>query len=252
MKNFFLFIFLFIAGITAAQKITLCRAYTHKGEPIDLIYASGLILNQSVCVLFSGENKKIAGKTVHLYIDKITGTVRENLFSKSFKPAKENWIVHVYKFLTEGRYEIYFTDERQNRYAALSATIGLVKPKKEIAPPVRVIYPDAELIFCESVQYGRPINIKSSVSLAKDMGMVNFYLNANRPLNTGKILLNIWRRSKPGLAYDELYAVKKYLVEPDWNDTFVRFKFTKTGDYKVTFYDEKELLIKTAYISVTN
>ncbi len=187
-----------------------------------------------------------------MYIDKITGPERENQFRKIFKPAGENWIAHVFKFLKEGKYEIYFTDERQNRYSTLTTTIGSEKIKKEIVQPVIDKYPNAELIFCESVQYGRPINIKLSVSLAKDVGMVNFYLNANQPLATRRILLNIRRRTKPGLDYDELYAAKKFLVEPDWNDTFVSYTFTKTGDYKITFYNERELLIKTAYISVTN
>lgn len=252
MKQYF-FIFLFLCvTVISAQRISLCKAYTNTGEPIDLIYSSTLTMNQSVCILFSGENKKLLGKTVYIFIDRISGGERQNQFSKVFKDVRENWIAHVFKFAKEGKFEIYFTDENKNRFSTLTVNVGEDKNTRKNEPPVYSQYPNAEITLCERIQSGRPVNIKRNVSLQSDAGTVYIHVDNIGPLNTSNILINTWRRTKPGLDYDEFVDAKKYLLERSWSDTFFKYKFTKPGEYKIYLYDEKELLIKTAYISVTN
>jgi hypothetical protein len=133
-KYFFLLIILFTVDISA-QRITLCRAYTNKGEPIDLIYSSRLTPDRSVCILFSGENKKLEGRTVLLFIDKIGGGIRKNRFSGRLTPAAGNWAVQVFKFPENGKYEIYFTDENRKRYSALTTVVGHGWKTEEDAVP---------------------------------------------------------------------------------------------------------------------
>jgi len=250
-KYFFIFIFLYFSAINA-QRIILCKAYTNNGEPIDFIYESTLLLNQSVCVLFLGENKIITGRNVNLFIDRIIGDKRQNQLNKVFIPSKENWIAYVYKFSNEGKFEIYFTDGDKYRFSTLTVNVSAQKVTKKIEPPVYIQYPDAEITLCERIQSGRPADIKRTVSLQTGGGTVYIYVNNIQPLNTEKILINIWRRAKYGLDYSEFVDSKKYQIDRNWNDTFFKYKFTKPGGYKIELYDEKELLIKTAYISVTN
>ena len=240
-------------GVTCAQRIILCKAYTNNGEPIDYIYSSTLTLNQSVCILFLSENKTIAGRTVNLSIDKINGDKRQNQFNKTYKPAKENWIAHVYKFSNEGKFEITFTDEGNNRYATKFLNVGLQKATKKIEPLNYIQYPYAKIIFCEKILSGKPVGLKRTVSLQSEGGTVYIYIdNDIQPLNTDRILINTWRRAKYGLDYTEFMDSKKYQLDSFWTNTFFKYKFIKPGDYKIELYDEKELLIKTAYISVTN
>lgn len=246
-----MFIFLCFSTVNA-QRIILCKAYTNNGEPIDFIYESTLILNQSVCVLFLGENKIITGRNVNLFIDRITGDKRQNQLNKAFKPSKENWIAYVYKFSYEGKFEIYFTDENKYRFSTLTVNVAAQKATKKIEPPVYVQYPYAEITLCERIQSGRPVNIRKSVSLQTDSGKVYIHVDNIDPFNTSNILVNTWRRAKQGLDYDEFVDAKKYLLERSWSDTYFNYKFTKPGEYKIYLYDEKELLIKTAYITVTN
>ncbi|MCX6169863.1 MAG: hypothetical protein NTX65_11015 [Ignavibacteriales bacterium] len=252
MKKLF-FIVTFLYGVVIpAQRIILCKAYTNHGEPIDLIYSSTLTLNQSVCVLFSGEKKKISGKTINLFIDRIIGGGRENQLNKIFKPEKENWIPLFYKFVKEGKFEIYFTDEYKNRLSALTVYIGTPKETKQLEPLFVQKYSGVEVILSDKIQSGRPVNTKRSISLSADGGTIYICLNNTQPFGTEKILINTWRKPNNNLDYDEFVDSKKFQIENEWNDTYFRYRFTRPGEYKIYLYDEKELLIKTAYISVTN
>jgi hypothetical protein len=250
-KIFFVTVFLY-AAVIPAQRITICKAYTNHGEPIDLIYSSNLSLNQSVCILFSGENKKIFGKTLYLFIDRITGNERENQLNKILKPEKENWVAQFYKFTKEGKFEIYFADENKNRISASTVFIGSETETKKTEPLIPQKYNSVEVSLCEGIQFGKPFKIKSSVSISKDDGTIYVCLNSDQPLGTEKILLNIWRKAKYGSDYDEFTDSKKYQLDRAWNDTYFKYSFMRPGDYRIYLYDEKELLIKTAYISVTN
>ncbi|MHB8929384.1 MAG: hypothetical protein ACYC5R_02165 [Melioribacteraceae bacterium] len=250
-KLFFIITFLYTAVIPA-QRIILCKAYTNQGVPIDLIYPSNLTLNQSVCILFSGENKKISGKSISLIIDRITGAGRENQLNKIFKPEKENWIAHFYKFVKEGNFEIYFTDENKNRFSALTVYIGTPKETKQLEPFFTQKYTTVEVTLCGRIQSGKPVNIKQSISLGTEGGTIYIYITNNQPLNTEKILINTWRKTKYSSDYDEFSDSKKYQLDGEWNDTYFQYRFTKPGEYKIYLYDDKELLIKTAYISVTD
>lgn len=252
MKKIFFIITLLYAAVIPAQRITLCKAYTNQGEPIDLIYPSNLTLNQSACILFSGENKKISGKQISLIIDRITGAGRENQLNKIFKPGKENWIAHFYKFVNEGKFEIYFADEQKNRISSLTFSIGTPKETKQAEPPFNEQYIGAEITICERVEAGSPVNVKRSISLGAEGGTIYIYLTNNRPLETKIILVKTWRRNKYSTDYNEFVDNKKYQIEGEWNDTYFRYRFSKPGEYKIQLYDDKELLIKTAYISVTD
>ncbi len=252
MKKIFFIIVSLCAAVIPAQRITLCKAYTNHGEPIDLIYSSNLTLNQSVCILFSGENKKISGRTIYLLIDRIIGTEGENQLNKIFNPEKENWIAHFYKFAKEGKFEIYFADENKNRFSSLTVFIGTPKETKQLEPILTQKYTTVEVTLCGRIQSGKPVNIKQSISLGTEGGTIYIYLTNNQPLDAEKILINTWRKTKYSPDYDEFIDSKKYQLDGEWNDTYFQYRFTKPGDYKIYLYDEKELLIKTAYISVTN
>ena len=250
-KHLFIIIFLCFGALNA-QRIILCKAYTNNGEPIDYIYSSTLLPAQSVCILFSGEKKTIAGENITLYIDKLTGGKRQNQFKKSFRPSKANWVATVYKFSLEGKFEIYFTDDNNYRLSAKTVIVPGQNPVKNIEPYPDQSYPSAEITFCEEMQSGKPAGIKKSIYLPTEEGKICIYINNTRPLKTERILLNIWRKLKYERDYKDLIDSRKYQVDPSWSDTFFRYKFSRAGDYKIDLYDEREILIKTAYISVTN
>lgn len=252
-KIFFILLIGFCFGKIQAQHITLCKAYTETGEPIDLIYSRELPLNQSVCILFNAGKKDISDSPVFLFIDRITDYGKQNQFNKVFQAQPgRSWIAQSFKFIREGKFEIYFTDSERNRLASSSITIAAAVTEKQPAQQLSNKYKDADIIICEKINAGQPVNIKKNISIKNDNGQAYFFVKSSFPLDIEKIFARFLRKSKYANDYDEFVALKKYQINPDWADTFFKYKFDKAGDYKINIYDEKDLLIKTAYITVVN
>lgn len=251
-KSSILIVFL-LSPLVIAQHITICKAYTQAGEPIDIIYSKNISLNQTTCFLLNTGNKKISGSTVFLFIDRTAEGVKQNQFNKVYKIEKDkNWLACNFKFAKNGKFEIYFTDANQNRIAATTIIVGNYKETSSYQSISTNNYINVEAVFCENVLSGIPINPKRNVSLKSDGGLVCLFLKSNIPLNTERIHVTILRKSNYSIDYDEFAASKKYKLNSDWKDVFFKYTFTKTGEYKFSVADEKELLIKTAYITVIN
>jgi len=252
LKTITAFLILF-AHAVSAQHITTCKAYTQAGQPIDIIYSKNISLDQTVCFLLNTGNKKISGNTVFLFIDRTAGGPKQNQFNKVYKIEKDkNWLACNFKFAKEGKFEIYFTDAAKNRLASATIFAGNYKETGTDLPVSKNNYDNVEAVFCEKVLSGNPINLKQNVSLKSDGGSVCLYLKSNSPFNTERIHVTIMRKSNYSIDYDEFTASKRYQLNSDWEDVFFKYTFTKTGEYKFSVTDEKELLIKTAYITVIN
>ena len=251
LKITILILFLFVQ--TSAQHITICKAYTQAGEPIDIIYSKNISLNQTICFLLNTGNKKIPGSAVFLFIDRTAEGSKQNQFNKAYRIEKDkNWLACNFKFAKDGKFEIYFTDANQNRIATTTIIVGNYKETLKEESVTANNNANVEAVFCENVLSGIPINPKQNVSLKSDGGLVCLYLKSNSPLNTERIHVTIMRKSNYSIDYDEFVASKKYQLNSDWEDVFFKYTFTKTGEYKFSVANEKELLIKTAYITVIN
>lgn len=236
-----------------AQHITICKAYTQAGEPIDIIYSKNISLNQTICLLFNTGNKKISGSNVFLFIDRTADGSKQNQFNKVYKIEKDkNWLACNFKFAKEGKFDIYFTDANKNRLAATTIMVGNNKETPSGQSVITNRYTNVEAVFCENVLSGLPINPKRNVSMKSEGGLVCLYLKNNNPFNTERIHVTIMRKSNRSIDYDEFVASKKYQLNPIWEDVFFKYTFTKTGEYKFSVADANDLLIKTAYITVIN
>jgi hypothetical protein len=253
LKFIITFFILFLFGQAEAQHITICKAYTQAGEPIDIIYSKNISLNQTICILLNAGNKKISGSAIFLFIDRTADGLKQNQFNKVYKIDKDkNWLACNFKFAKDGKFEIYFTDANQNRIAATTIIVGNYKETPSDQSISANNYINVEAVFCENVLSGLPINPKQNVSLKSDGGLVCLYLKSSSPLNTERIHVTIMRKSNYSIDYDEFVASKKYQLNSNWEDVFFKYTFTKTGEYKFSVADENELLIKTAYITVIN
>jgi len=248
----FSILFLFTQTVIA-QHITICKAYTQNGEPIDIIYSKNIPLDQTVCFLLSTGNKKFSGSTVFLFIDRTADGSKQNQFNKVYRIEKDkNWLACNFKFAKNGKFEIYFTDANQNRIAATTIIVGKYKETSTDRSVITNNYINVEAVFCENVLRGLPVNPKQNVSLKSDNGLVCLYLRGNSPFNTERIHVTILRKGNYSIDYDEFVASKRYQLNSDWEDVFFKYTFNKTGEYKFSVADEKEILIKTAYITVVN
>jgi len=112
LKQTILILTLFLFSNLAAQHITVCKAYTEFGTPIDIIYSQNIAVNQSACILLNAGNKKLSESTITLFIDLNVNGVKQNQFTKNYQVEKnKNWFASTTKFSRDGAYDIYFLDE---------------------------------------------------------------------------------------------------------------------------------------------
>ncbi|MEW6195183.1 MAG: hypothetical protein AB1521_08515 [Bacteroidota bacterium] len=251
MKHLSIILFFTLTTISFSQQVYISKGYTGTGEPIDLAYNRKVEFNQSMCIILNNGKTNFPQNFIFLFIDIVTKSGRDNQLSKMIRPEKNSsWLLEKFKFVKEGNYEIYFTDFNRKKIASTSVSVAKKEKKKvEVLPEIK---PELRIIFSRRIQNNNPFNVIDKVSMGRDGGEVYINIINNKPLNTNTLLLNIRRRSKTINDYDEFVDSKKFQINSGWNNTFFKYKFGKTGQYKINLLNEKELLIKTAYISVEN
>lgn len=246
-------IFFFTFTITHnAQQIYISKGYTSSGEPIDLIYNQKTELDQSLCIILNNGKENFTHNFIFFYIDHVSKSQRKNILSKMIRPDKESrWMLEKFKFVNEGDYEIYFTNFNRDKIAEAKLSVIKKKINKVVEKPDPEYLPNMRILFARRIKSGSPINLVDKVSLSRDGGEIYFYIINDKPLNTSKLEIKINRKEKTA-DYDKYIDSKKFQIDPNWTDTYFKYIFKNKGEYKISIFNEKELLIKTAYISVEN
>jgi len=174
-----------------------------------------------------------------------------NQFVKLLRTEKgKTWMAFNYSFTDEGVYDVYFTDFTRKRIASVLVTVKSQTKRTFEKSSVGEANPSLKIIFCDKMIGGNPIDHINSVSLSENNGLVYVYISDGKHLDTDMLLINICKKTKN--EYDKFVDSKKFKVNPSWHDTYFKYKFDSIGDYKINFFDENELLLKTAYITVEN
>lgn len=250
----FLILFLFLSSIAFSQELYLCRSFTEKGEPIDasLKFTLNTSLKNNIFVLFDNI-KVISDPLLYLYIDKKVNNRNQDYDSRVIKPDKNStWIVYNYELKESGKYEIYIRNSKGYLLATKTITVWETS-RTELDTPFSEIYYYSKVNaqFCEKVIYGKPINTFDRLSLKYQSPEARLFIKSDKPLNTSLIKFEIWKMGT-NPEYDKFIEIKKYILNKNWNQTFMKYTFRGTGDYKFIIYNDKEIIIKTIYISVTD
>lgn len=255
MQKIFLIIIYTLLGFSNSftQQIFFCKGYTESGEPIDPFVSNKIPVNQSFTILLKSGTKYFENHIIFLTIEKAeTGFYQYNI-NKILRPDKnKNWLAFNHKIPDEGNYTVTFSDFNRDKIASSNLIIEIPKAPKAAAPQPNYFMPNLKIVFCDRITNSKPVGILEKISMLKNNGEVYIYLINNMPLKSSRLLVNIWRKKAANSDYDEFVDTKKYQINSEWYDTFFKYRFTKSGGYKINFFNEKELLLKTAYISVEN
>jgi hypothetical protein len=111
-------------------------------------------------------------------------------------------------------------------------------------------YKYSEVIFCEDVVDGKPVNASSTFTIGENGGYVQVQVdNAGRKLKTTTIIADVWKKSSSG-EYDKFIETKKYTIEPTWDAPYFKYTFYKAGKYKLAIYNEDEVYINSGYVTI--
>jgi hypothetical protein len=234
-----------------SKQIFIAKTYTEFGEPIGIVQNKQIEVEKTYSIILSNDKNKFKEHLVFLYIEKSSGSDPYDTFYKLIRTDKEkNFVAFNYSFTSEGNYNIYFTDFTKNKIASTTVTVGKKEEKKPEKAAIGESRPSLGITFCKQVLGDIPVHEVKSISMNKDGGEIYIYVFDDKPLEIDKLVVNFWRKEY-GLDNDgQFIDSKKYIVTADWQDTFFKYRFQSTGDYKINFYDGNEILLKTAYITV--
>ncbi len=247
-----LIILISISTIANGQTIYIADTVTEQNEPINAQnYWEVEAWGKSLYIILDNEIQDIDGNIVYLFIDKYISGEYKPFDSKSIN-IEENRrrIKYEYKFSETGKYKLYFINISQENISSTIVTIT-EKVRTQNITKRSNYYDNVELLFCEKVLVGGiPIGITKRAALRENGGQIYLKLTNFEPLKSEIIIVDFWRKEYHTFDYDEYMESKKYRIDPEWADTYFKYKFPKAGEYKIVIYNQEEVLIKTGYINV--
>lgn len=242
-------LFLLFLSEIFSQEIIFCKAVNENGDPIGIISNRKVETNNKIFILIKNNNKS-EQQGMNLLIEKINNNIKQSIFSSTIKFSNlKNWAAYDYSFNQEGTYSVSLINDKGKN---LSTVFLLVEDFKNnfIGINDYEVFPNSRIIFCEKVIGNKPINIIDKISLRFKSGEVFIYFINNRPLNTNIIQVRIWKKKNINAPYEDFVDFKKFKIEPDWYDTYFKYQFQSDGYYRVDIFNDKDLLLKRAYIIV--
>ena len=194
IKYFFsTIIILFISSIFYAQDVYVCESYSESGPPIGVMNKFEIQpYGKAVYILIDNE-KSFDDPLLYMFVDKLADNKFIPFDSKTITVDETNtWAVSNFEFSEPGIYEIYFLNSSQNRLASIQIeTYYADEFNNPIVSPSYSYDGDCELLFCELVINGKPVNQFSTISLSNFGGQVFIYLNNRSSLHLVSVHMNL-------------------------------------------------------------
>lgn len=237
-----------------AQEVYVCESYSENGKPIGVKNKFEIQpYGKAVYILIDNENN-FDDPLLYMFVDKLSDNKFIPFDSKTITVDEQStWAVSNFEFSEPGIYEIYFLNSSQNRLASIQIeTYYADEFNNQIVSPSYSYDGDCELVFCELVINGKPVNQFSTISLSNFGGQVFIYLNNKVPFNIDRFQIQVWKRSQVNSNYEELIDSKKFRILPEWRDAFFRYIFTQVGDFKIDVFDRDNNFIASNILTVQN
>jgi len=110
-------------------------------------------------------------------------------------------------------------------------------------------YKDSEIIFCEDVVNGNPVNPSSYFIISPDGGYVTIEVDNKKPINTEKLIVQVWKVSRSGIK-DEFIETKKIDINSNMYAPYFKYIFYEAGKYKIVINSKDEEWINTGFVSI--
>ena len=258
MKSLIKFIpfvlFLIINSASIGQELYVCESYTEDGTPVGPISNLSIKPYGTGIYLLVDNEAAFNDPTLYIFVDKLSDNAYKPYDSKMINVnPDDSWAVTSFEFSEVGTYEIYVLNSSETKLATtkLKTRFADQFSNNEFGG-LGSFSNDIDFTFCELVINGKPVNQFNSISLSNFGGQVFIYINNRIPFNIDKIIVQVWKRSAENSNYEELVDTRKYRILPEWKDTFFKYIFTQTGEFKVDVFDENNNFIASNVILITN
>ncbi len=111
-------------------------------------------------------------------------------------------------------------------------------------------YTDCDIIFCEEVKNGSPVNASTSFTIPKAGGYLSVQVANGKAMKTTQLVVDVYKKPKGGSDYTEFVETKRYDIEATWTGPYFEYTFYNKGDYKFAVYNADEVWINTGYVTI--
>ncbi len=244
----------FIVNVIFAQELYFARSHSEDGKPIE---ANGFWKikpwGTTIEILFNNGGKLINDDLLYIFIDKKSDGTYQPFDSKAITLENQrSWFFHPYKFVEEGEYEISVVTSKNEKLVSGKLSLKMEDTHSLSGVRSNMYYTYAKIVFCEYIISNKAYGEKEDVSLSKDNGEITVQLTLDRKLDTEIIIVDIWKKGIRSFEYDQHVETKRYKVDPEWPDTYFKYKFIQPGDFKISISNANDILIKERNIKVLN
>ncbi|MEE9430678.1 MAG: hypothetical protein V3V16_06525 [Melioribacteraceae bacterium] len=240
-----------------SQEVFFCESYMEDGTPVGPTNQLSIKpWGTAIYILLDNNKKTFNEPMLNVFIDKKNGEKYSPFESKSIEiDPKKKWAVTNFEFKEAGTYQIYFLNASQKKIAVnmlkVSFAEGVIAGSNP-NPTITYSEGSVEMLFCQMVIDDKPINPFDNLSISRTGGRAIIFLNNSIPFSTELLTLQIWKRTAMSPDYGELVTKKRYELLPEWNETFIKYRFDQPGEYKFDIFDKSDNLISSNTIVVTN
>ena len=255
MKKVYLVLFAILISTICSygQSIYVSESLTENDEPVGAKNMWDIDpWGKSLFIVYDNE-EQINDNILYLFIDKLIDGSFQPFDSKVINIEQStSRFSYDFKFTDTGKFKVYVVNEAQETLSSLQLILRAKTSTESNTLQSDNYYDGIGLIFCEKILVGgTPLGIIKSGSLSKHSGSIYIKLKQYSPLNTEAIHVDLWKIGNNSFDYDQYVESKKYKIDRTWYDTFFKYKFTRSGKYKIVIYNDSDAIIKTGYITIT-
>jgi len=257
MKKYLALIYLFLVSFTSvySQEIFFCESYMEDGTPVGPTNQLNIKpWGAAIYILLDNNKTPFNEPLLNVFVDKKNGDKYSPFESKTIEvDAKNTWAVTNFEFKEAGTYRIYFLNASQKKIAVNMLKVNFAEGVLSgINPNESISDGSVEMLFCQMVINDKPINAFDNLSISRTGGRAIIYLNNYTAFDTEILTMQVWRKNVEDSEFGELVAKKRYQLIPEWNETFIKYRFEQSGEYKFDIFNRNETLISSNTIVVRN
>jgi hypothetical protein len=233
------------------QELFFCESHTENGEPVNAALHWKIKPWGSTIFILFNNGSKITDDLLYIFIDKLTEDSFQPFDSKAVTIRGEmTWFAESYKFVDPGEYDISIVSSTNKRLVKQKLKIEVSETYSAETLTSTNYYSGSTMLFCERVFSNKPYGIRKDYAVSKNDGIIFVMLDNKKPLNTEIIYVDIWKKGIRTFEYDQFVETKKFKVDPEWQDTYFRYKFIEPGDYKISISADGEVPMNSKTIKV--
>jgi hypothetical protein len=235
-----------LPGLAWGQRLSFCAAHSPEGKPIGA--SNNFDLKQSgdpVEFVFQAAEPMISPK-LYFFIDRWEDERYVEYDTKTHIPEHgSRWAALQYRFTRSGTYRVLVLNADKQELCRNEVQVRVAED--EDSPEY---FEGATILVCSAAPKGIPIDTLDTYLIRTgQVPRLSILLKHNRPLAMNRLLADVWLGSGdegPGLFLETI----ELHVRPEWTYTQFKYEFGSYGVYTFRLYNEQEVYIGTARVSM--